>query len=429
MRFTHYGLRCQGCGETFEDDGFVLDCPIQHDEPALLTAEYKDKRFEPDACAEGMFRYRRWLPGARVLPGAGSSVTYKSEKLNRVTGLSNVWVVFNGYWPEKGATLETATFKELEAWSVLSRTPEQHEEVLVVASAGNTAAAFARACSLNEISCLLVVPEAGLPTLRFSDGLDPRVKVVSLAGFTDYYDAITLANRVSQIDGFFAEGGVKNIAKREGLGTTVLNAVEKIGEIPRYYFQAIGSGSGGIAVYDAAKRLTDDGRFGDEPPRLMLSQNLPYVPIYTSWKTRRRELVEIDDDTGKKQIQQIAAHVLSNRRPAYSVRGGIFDALTETQGNVLTADNSEMFHAKKLFEESEGIDIDPAGAVAFATLLKAARYDALEKEALVLLNITGGGRQRQQLDKELVGPRPALQLNENEILLDETLEKIIDLFS
>jgi cysteate synthase len=340
-----------------------------------------------------------------------------------------MWVVFNGYWPEKGATLETATFKELEAWSVLSRMPEQHEEVLVVASAGNTAAAFARACSLNEISCLIVVPESGLPTLRFSDDLDPCVKVVSLTGFADYFDAITLANRVSQTDGFFAEGGVKNIAKREGLGTTVLNAVEKIGEIPRYYFQAIGSGSGGIAAYDAAKRLTDDGRFGDEPPRLMLSQNLPYVPIYTSWKTRRRELVEIDDDEGKKQIQQIAAHVLSNRRPAYSVRGGIFDALTETQGNVLTADNYETFHAKKLFEETEGIDIDPAGAVAFATLLKAAQNDAVEKEALVLLNITGGGRQRQQLDKELVPARPALQLSEKEIPLDETLEKVIDLFS
>ena len=429
MRLTHYGLRCQGCGETFEDDGFVLDCPTRHDEPTLLTVEYKGKRFEPDARAEGMFRYRRWLPGTRVLPGAGSSVTYKSEKLNRVTGLSNVWVVFNGYWPEKGATLETATFKELEAWSVLSRMPEQHEEVLVVASAGNTAAAFARACSLNEISCLIVVPESGLPTLRFSDDLDPCVKVVSLTGFADYFDAITLANRVSQTDGFFAEGGVKNIAKREGLGTTVLNAVEKIGEIPRYYFQAIGSGSGGIAAYDAAKRLTDDGRFGDEPPRLMLSQNLPYVPIYTSWKTRRRELVEIDDDEGKKQIQQIAAHVLSNRRPAYSVRGGIFDALTETQGNVLTADNYETFHAKKLFEETEGIDIDPAGAVAFATLLKAAQNDAVEKEALVLLNITGGGRQRQQLDKELVPARPALQLSEKEIPLDETLEKVIDLFS
>ena len=422
----HYRLRCSSCHGKFDDDGLVLECPTKH-EPALLVPEYRDKQFEPDAHAEGMFRYRKWLPGTRILSGAGGSVTYKSEKLNRIIGLSNVWVVFNGYWPEKGATLETATFKELEAWAVLSRIPDQHEGVLTIASAGNTAAAFARACSLNKIPCLIILPEAGLSNLQFSDVIDPCVKIVSLTGFTDYSDAITLANRVSQINGFFPEGGVKNVAKREGLGTTMLNAVEAIGQIPDYYFQAIGSGAGGIAAYDAVKRLVDDGRFGKKPPRLMLSQNLPFVPIYMSWKSSRRELVEIDDDDGKKQIQQIAAHVLSNRRPAYSCKGGIFDALSETQGDMYAADNLETLHAKQLFEETEGIDIDPAGAVAFATLLKAARYDGIEKEALVLLNITGGGRHRQQLNKKLVAARPVLELDEKEILLDESLERIAGL--
>jgi cysteate synthase len=425
---THYKLRCQSCDSTFEDDGLLLECSIQH-EPALLSAEYKDERFQPDTRAEGIFRYRKWLPGTRLLSGVCSSVTYKSEQLNHIIGLSNVWVVFNGYWPEKGATLETTTFKELEAWAVLSRIPEQQEGVLVVASAGNTAAAFARACSLNEIPCLIIIPEAGLSNLRFSGVLDPCVKIVSLTGFTDYFDAIALANRVSRIDGFFPEGGVKNVAKREGLGTTVLNAVETLGQIPDYYFQAIGSGAGAIAAYDAAKRLVEDGRFGKKPPKLMLSQNLPFVPIYMSWKSNRRELIEISDDDGKNQIQQIAAHVLSNRRPAYSVRGGIFDALTESQGDMLTADNLEALHAKQLFEETEGIDIDPAGAVAFASLLKAARDGGIEREALVLLNITGGGRHRQQMEKKLIAARPALELDEKEILLDETLERLVDLFS
>jgi cysteate synthase len=160
----------------------------------------------------------------------------------------------------------------------------------------------------------------------------------------------------------------------------------------------------------------------------MLSQNLPFVPIYMSWKSRRRKLVEIDDDDGKKQIQQISAQVLSNRRPAYSVRGGVFDALTETRGDMFTADNFEALHARRLFEETEGIDIDPAGAVAFATLLKAARYDGIEKEALVLLNITGGGRDRRQLDRELILARPDLALDEKEVLLDEALDEIADLF-
>lgn len=127
-------------------------------------------------------------------------------------------------------------------------------------------------------------------------------------------------------------------------------------------------------------------------------------------------------------IQQICAQVLSNRRPAYSVRGRVFDALTEARGDMFTADNFEAFHARRLFEETEGIDIDPAGAVAFATSIKAARYDGIEKEALVLLNITGGGRDRRQLDRELIAARPALELDEKEVLLDEALDEIADLF-
>ncbi|MBV9453821.1 MAG: cysteate synthase [Rubrobacter sp.] len=424
--FSHYKLRCQSCDQTFEDDGLLLECPTQH-ESSLLVTEYKAKRFEPDRSAEGIFKYRKWLPGTRGLSGAGSSVTYKSEKLNSLIGLLNVWVVFNGYWPEKGAVLETPTFKDLEAWAVLSRIPEQHEEVLIVASAGSTAAAFARACSLNKVSCLIIIPQAGLLNLQFPEGIDPCVKIISLTGFTDYSDAIELANRVSRIDGFFSGGGVKNVARRDGLGTTMLNAVETIGQVPDYYFQAIGSGAGGIAAYQAAKRLVEDGRFGKKLPRLMLSQNLPFVPIYLSWKSCRRELIEISEDDGKKQIRQVGAHVLTNRHPAYSVRGGVFDILTETQGDMFTADNLEALHAKQLFEETEGIDIDPACAVAFATLIKTARYGGIERDALVLLNVTGGGRHRQQLDRKLIAARPALELNEKEILRQEALERVVDL--
>jgi cysteate synthase len=138
--------------------------------------------------------------------------------------------------------------------------------------------------------------------------------------------------------------------------------------------------------------------------------------------------MEIDADDGKKQIQQIAAHVLSNRKPPYAIRGGVYDILTETDGDMLAADNLEVLHAARLFEETEGIDIDPASAVAFATLLKAARYGPIEREAIVVLNITGGGRYRQRLDKKLIPARPALELDESQILLEETPDRVVALF-
>jgi cysteate synthase len=415
------------CETNVEDDGAQLQCPAKHD-PALLVAEYSEQRFEPDAEAEGIYRYRRWLPILRPLKGSSRTVTYRSARLSGLTGLPNLWVAFNGYWPEKGAALETATFKEFEAYAVLSRLSEDQAGVLVVASAGNTGAAFARACSLNQKPCLIIVPENGLCKMQFVEPLNPCVKIVALVGFTDYYDAIMLAERITLTKGFYAEGGAKNVARRDGLGTTMLNATETIGSLPDYYFQAIGSGTGGIAVHEAAKRLIADGRYGRQLPKLMLSQNLPFIPIYLSWKSERRELINVNSEDAKKQIRQIAAHVLSNRQPPYAVRGGVYDSLTETKGDMLVADNLETLHASRLFEETEGIDLDPASAVAFATLLKVARSGQISSEATVLLNLTGGGWYRLGSDKRLFPTQPDLQLDQSEISTERAAERVISLF-
>lgn len=427
MTAGHYKLKCQFCGAECDDDGVMLDCTTEH-EPALLVTEYTSKRFECDWHAEGIYRYRNWLPICRVLSNVGRTITYQSERLSRITGLPRLWIAFNGYWPEKGAMLATATFKELESYTVLSRVPERHEGILVVASAGNTAAAFAQVCSRLHFPCLIVIPESGLQRMQFIEPLDPCVKVVSLTGFVDYYDAIVLANRISKREGFFPEGGVKNIARRDGLGTTLLSAVETIGQLPDYYFQAIGSGAGGIAVHEVAKRLVNDGRFGQRSPRLMLSQNFPFVPIYLSWKAKRREMISIDRNEGKKQIQQVAAHVLSNQHPPFSIKGGVFDALNESQGDMLFADNVETLYAVNLFQEAEGIDIDPASGVAFATLIKAASNGQIDRETLVLLNITGGGWERKRLENRLISVRPDLRIDECELASEETLEEVIGLF-
>lgn len=423
----HYRLRCPVCARQFEDDGAQLQCPATHD-PTLLVTEYCEQRLEPDAGAEGIYRYRRWLPIRHFLTGSSRTVTYRSERLCALTELPNLWIAFNGYWPEKGANLETATFKEFEAYAVLSRLSEKQEGVLVVASAGNTAAAFARACSLNRRACLIIIPESGLPKMQFVEPLDPCVKLVALVGFTDYYDAIALAERITRTKGFYPEGGVKNVARRDGLGTTMLNATETIGALPDYYFQAVGSGTGGIAVNEAAKRLIADGRYGHQLPKLMLSQNLPFIPMYLSWKSERRELVNLNSEDAKKQIRQIAAHVLSNRQPPYAMRGGVYDTLIETKGDMLVADNLETLHSARLFEEIEGIDLDPASAVAFATLLKVARSGQIPSNACVLLHLTGGGWYRLGSDKKLIPVQPDLPLDESEISTEAAAEQVIRLF-
>jgi cysteate synthase len=402
-------------------------CPSEHVD-GLLVTEYFAKQLEPEENEESIYRYSSWLPIVRRLFGAGRTITYRSPQLSALTGASNLWIAFNGYWPEKSATFETATFKELEAFTVLSRIPENNSRVLVVASAGNTAAAFARICSENEIRCLIVIPERALDRMQFAGPLKSSVRIVCLGGAADYYDAITLASRISALEGFVAEGGVKNVARRAGLGTTLLSAVEAMGELPEYYFQAVGSGAGGIAVHEAAKKIVAEGRFGSALPKLMLSQNSPFCPMYDSWRSGQRRLTALPDCEAKAQLKMITANVLSNRRPCYSLVGGVYDALTESRGDMLIADNQEVLAACELFRQSERIDIDPAAGVALATLTKAIVSGRISREASVLLHITGGGRLRRSFDSALVPARPSLTIAESELNSEKAVEMAIGVF-
>jgi len=339
-----------------------------------------------------------------------------------------LWIAFSGYWPERGAGLQTTTFKELEACVVLSRIPLECVNIPVIASAGNTAAAFARACSESKVGCLIILPESGLERLQFDVAIDPLVRVVVITGHADYHDAITLADRISKLPKFYPEGGVKNVGRRDGIGTVIFSGVEAIGRLPDYYFQAVGSGTGGIAAHEAAKRVLEGGRYGERLPRLMLSQNLPFAPLYISWKSKSNVLLNSDDEDYKKQIRQIAANVLSNRLPPYAVRGGVYDVLNESNGDMIAVDNVEAEYAGRLFEECEGIDIDPAAAVSVASLLKAVTFGRIERGAVVLLHITCGGRRRRSAGKAMIKVRPAVKVRKEDALSGQAIDRICKLF-
>lgn len=260
----------------------MLD-PLGEEKPSLVRAIYEEKQLNVKDDAWGIYKFADWLPIGRTLAGSSAPVTYKSERLAKELGLSNLYVTFTGWWPERGAHNRTCSFKETEAYSVCGRLMDT-SQTLVVASAGNTARAFAKVCSDNRIPLILCVPEDNLDALWFDAPLDSCVRLICPKAGADYFDAINLSNLVSQLDGYITEGGAKNIARRDGMGTTMLSAATAIGRIPDYYFQAVGSGTGAIAAWEANLRLIADGRFGAGKAQLMVSQNAPFTPMADAWR-------------------------------------------------------------------------------------------------------------------------------------------------
>ncbi|MDA3954604.1 MAG: cysteate synthase [Bacteroidales bacterium] len=402
---TEYILQSINTSKQFIDAGWTLDAPDEQ-EPTLIRAIYKKKQIDVKDQSYGIYRFADWLPIHKTLEGSSAPVTYKSEEFAKHLGLTHLYITFSGYWPEKGANFPTCSFKETEAYSVCGRLPSDEKKVLVVASAGNTARAFAHVCSNNNIPLLLCVPEDNLEALWFDKPINDCVKLVATKSGSDYFDAIHLSNLACQLDNFFAEGGAKNVARREGMGTTVLSAANEIGKIPDYYFQAVGSGTGAIAAWEANLRLIEDGRFGNNKMKLMISQNEPFIPIHDAWKADSRAMLPMDDDIARKQVEDIIAKVLSNRKPPYPIIGGLYDAMKDAGGDVLTANNDELSEAGKLFEALEGNDIHPASAVATATLINAVNNGTVKKDDLIMLNITGGGEEKFKRENDIVFLKP-----------------------
>jgi len=421
-----YKLQSLTTGKIFKDTGWMLDAPGES-APGLIRAIYENKQLSLKGADKGIYTFADWLPIHRSLEGSSAPATYKSEALAKELGLSNLYITLNGWWPEKNAYNRTCSFKETEAYTVCARMNGTSDKILVVASAGNTARAFAKVCSDNKIPLLLCVPEDCLSALWFDQPLNDCVKLAATRSGSDYFDAINLSNLAAQLDGFITEGGAKNVARRDGMGTTMLSAATFIGRIPDYYFQAVGSGTGGIAAWEANLRLIQDGRFGSNKAKLMLSQNKPFHPMYDAWKAGSRALLPMDDDDCRHRIEMINAKVLSNRRPPYSLTGGLFDAMTDTQGEFFLASNEEAVVAGNMFNALEGNDIHPAAAVATASLITAVRENVVDKDAVIMLNITGCGEERFKSEHELFMLKPAVVFGYSPSL-EEVKEKIPALF-
>lgn len=410
-----FKLKCLKCGRDYGQE-YRLTC---ENDDSFLRADYFEKRLELRN-QPGIGRFHSWLPIQEELTTDAGPITYKSEAFARELGLSNLYIGFSGYWPEKEAFIETCSFKELEAYPTMQLLKETGGKAIVLASAGNTGRAFAHVSALTETDVYIVVPDSGISTLWLPEEPTESIHLISMSPGNDYTDAINLAGRIAKLPGMIPEGGARNVARRDGMGTVMLDAAVTIGKIPDHYFQAVGSGTGGISAWEAALRLKADGRFGQKIPKLQLAQNLPFVPMYNAWQDKRRELIpDLDMNNAKKQIEETYAQVLTNRAPPYGVTGGLYDALTDTDGIMYAVTRQEALEAKALFESLEGIDILPPSAVAVASLLKAVEAGNVEKDETILLNLAGGGYERLKEDFTLHQIEPVAVARNPDISLEE----------
>jgi cysteate synthase len=397
---------CPECKREFS--GYALSCDCF----TLLRTEYSNPlriRSLP-----GLWRFLDWLPCHKPLDTQAGSITFRSSELAQELGLSNLYIAFTGYWPDKKAYNLTGSFKDLESNPTVVRAQETGVNALAIASAGNTARAFAHLANQTGFDVYLVVPESCLSKLWTPEPPTENIHLFSVAG--DYCSTIELTRDFCQLNDITPEGGAKNVARRDGMGTVMLDGAFTMKRLPDHYFQAIGSGTGAISCWEMANRLQSIGWKGN--PILHLSQNHPFIPIVNAWKAGRRDILPEDMENSEESIRKMYAVVLSNRHPPYTIGGGVYDALNDTQGKMYSVTNGEARKAGKLFESLEGIDLLPAAEVVVASLLQAVEQGTIQKSDHTLLNVTGGGLKGLEEDFGLFRIEPEGTLSLDDLTLN-----------
>ncbi|WP_022666147.1 cysteate synthase [Desulfospira joergensenii] len=402
-----YRIECSCCGIKIPEDAHQILCPCCGGN-ALLTSVYS-KPLTVDSGSPNLYRYRDWLPvrsehkGLSSLPGC-----YQSRNLAGSLGLSKLWILFSGYWPEKGATLESTSFKEFEAIGVLSRIFERTRLIPIICSAGNTGLSALFISRSIGIPAVVVAPESACREYRLPGKNRAAKDLLISVKDADYKDCIEFVATLSQnLSGIIPVGGVYNIARRDFLGIPMIHGAFSMKEIPDHYFQAVGSGTGAIAAWEACSRLNRFKIFPQKSMRLHLAQNRPFTPIVNLWENRPPDGVE--------KAGKVLAQVLTNPDPPYGVAGGVRDALSATQGQVYGVTNAEIREAKAEFQTLEGMDIQYPAAASLAALKQAVEKGRVRPGDSILLHITGGGRERLIRERKSMVRPPALCLDKTRI--------------
>lgn len=407
---SRYTLVCQRCGWSTRRDPYIIHCP-QCGDRAFLRAVYDKKELELCGPQSAFSSYRQWLPCEFVFEQERQGIgCVRGGGLGHHLGLENLWILLSCYAPEYGGTLPSATFKSLEAAGVMMRVLSQTDLTLIISSAGNAGCAVLEFGAQYQLPAVVVIPENARDDMWVSADPGNNSPMLICLKHATYPDAIQFVGQLQArfTDRLVREGGAYNVARRDAMGVPVLRALQEIGRIPDHYLQAVGSGTGGIAAYEAVDRLVGSGDFSPGTMRLHLAQNAPFTPMVDAWKSGRREVEVMGSEETYQRLQQTYSKVLANANPPYGVVGGVYDCLQDTGGDMVAVANEEAISAQADMERFFDFKPSPETAVALAALKKQIQSGVIAQDDTVLLHATGGGAERaaQDLDKK---PYPVAQ--------------------
>ncbi len=407
------GYRCSLCGTEYSPTEVAYTCP--KDGGNLdVTLDYDSikTKYQPEDLLSrndpSLWRYLPLLPvgepegDSTPLHAAGGTPVFNLASLAKKYGLKNLWLKDESRNP-------TASFKDRASAIVVTRAHEIGAEIVVTASTGNAGAALAGMSAAVGQKAIIFAPKSA-PQAKVAQLLIFGAKVILVDG--SYDDAFDLTVKCAEEFGWYCRNTGYNPFTAEGKKTAAFEIWEwwqdahaklhdEFGEGLDHpsltVFVSVGDGNIIAGIHKGFKDLVQLG-WMPRVPRIIGVQAEGSAAISNAFHANTETITPVSATT--------IADSISVDLPRDGVRA--VRAAKETGGAYVNVSDEEIL--KAIAELGKvGVFAEPAGAAAYAGMVKASASHVVGSEDPILVINTGSGLKDIRAAMSAVGPAPVIE--------------------
>lgn len=377
-------LKCLVCGKEYSPDEIEYICP-DHGNDGIVDVCYDydliRSRISKESLAANrefnIWRYKPLLPissDAEVPPlSIGWTPLYEAPRLAKKLRLNHLWIKDDGRLP-------TASFKDRASAIAVVKAREKGAKVITTASTGNAAAALSGICASIGQANVIFVPESA-PPAKIAQLLVYDSTVMLIKG--SYDDAFDLCLLAATEYGWYNRNTGYNPYMTEGKKTAAYEICEQLGwNAPDALFVSVGDGCIIGGLHKGFKDLLALNMI-DHIPRIIGAQAEGSNFMFEAWKNNEDILTKAPV-SGVTIADSISAGLPRDRIKALA-------AVRETKGAYVVVSDEEILAAIPELARGTGVFAEPAGAAAYAGLIKAVEEDLVHPEERIVVLNTGNG--------------------------------------
>jgi threonine synthase len=406
------GYRCSVCGEQYNPNEITYTCPKDGGNLDVVLDYDSIRRYIHPAmifCQDepSLWRYLPLLPiqdpGGQGTPlhAAGWTPVFKPPRLAAELGMDKLWIKDESRNP-------TASFKDRASAIVIGRSREIHAEVVVTASTGNAGAALAGMAAAIGQKAIIFAPKTA-PPAKIAQLVVFGAQVILVDG--SYDDAFDLTVQAAQEFGWYCRNTGYNPFTPEVKKNAAFEIWEWLTSArishhqlePLTVIVSVGDGNIISGIHKGFKDLQALGWL-ETIPRLIGVQADGSAAIANAFTAGSEEIIPVKATT--------LADSISVDLPRDGLRA--VRAATQTGGAYLTVSDQEILEAIAALGPC-GIFAEPAGAAAYAGLVKALKAGLVSQDDSVLVLNTGSG---------LKDVKAAMQATRQAPVIEPTLQDV-----